>query len=372
MKISISENIKRLRRERDMTQDDLASVMGVTSQSVSKWETGTAYPDVETIPLLANYFDVSVDDLFGMASIRDETRIEEEMKRWLELLLQGPSTNTACRELLGNLAREFPRHWLTQKNYATSLLQPEAKPEDNRKAIEVIERILNECNDNDVRNDANELLISAYERLGEQDRAIALAEKLPVMNQAQEPTLLRLRLREAAIANDRDKLLALYREHTQQAARMLQSPLASYRNLVEVTGITDDEFFLKLVHTESFMYELMFNEDATTQAANNMQSAMESLLAYFYASRDVEKALKHFERHVEMQLSIPRGGGQKSWVPTGETDEKGEPVYEEQYMTAEEKIRHRYAYEKYDPIRSEPRFIAAVQRLLDYENEAAE
>jgi transcriptional regulator with XRE-family HTH domain len=373
MKISISENIKRLRRERDMTQDDLAAVMGVTSQSVSKWETGTAYPDVETIPLLANYFDVSVDDLFGMASIRDEARIEEEMKRWLELVLQGPSTLTAQTELLGSLAREFPRHWKTQQMYAASLIQPAAKSEDNRKAIEVITRILDECKEDEYRNEANALLIRAYEAIGEHEKAVALAEKLPSMHQAQEPTLHGLRLREAAMANDRDKLLRLYREYAAHGARAVQSPLNGLLNLCLHLKIADDEFHLNCLQTEMFLHKLMmYDAPADSEAIRSRNASYEMSLTGFYASRDGEKALEHLERYVELKLALPREGGHKSWRNDGSRDENGEFIYVEESLTAEESIKMSFANEVFDTIRREPRFIAAVQRLLDYENEAAE
>ena len=65
MKLNIGENIKRLRREKDLTQEALASFFGVTFQTVSKWERGETYPDITLLPELASFFDVSVDTLLG-------------------------------------------------------------------------------------------------------------------------------------------------------------------------------------------------------------------------------------------------------------------------------------------------------------------
>lgn len=63
--INISENIVRLRRERKLTQEQLADFVGVTKASVSKWETGQSMPDILLLPRLAAYFDVTVDELIG-------------------------------------------------------------------------------------------------------------------------------------------------------------------------------------------------------------------------------------------------------------------------------------------------------------------
>ena len=56
MKLNIGENLRRLRRAADMTQEQLADKLGVAYQSVSRWENGTTYPDMEFLPVLAGIF----------------------------------------------------------------------------------------------------------------------------------------------------------------------------------------------------------------------------------------------------------------------------------------------------------------------------
>lgn len=60
----IGRNIKRLREEKKITQQQLADALGITYQAVSKWECGTTLPDVTILPLIAEYFCVSIDSLF--------------------------------------------------------------------------------------------------------------------------------------------------------------------------------------------------------------------------------------------------------------------------------------------------------------------
>lgn len=63
-KISLSEHIAKLRREKGITQEQLASALNISPQAVSKWETDTCQPDTQTLPLIADYFGVSIDYLF--------------------------------------------------------------------------------------------------------------------------------------------------------------------------------------------------------------------------------------------------------------------------------------------------------------------
>ena len=59
--------IAQLRKQRGMTQLELAEQMGVTDKAVSKWERDLSFPDVSSLPRLAEIFEVSVDDLMGVA-----------------------------------------------------------------------------------------------------------------------------------------------------------------------------------------------------------------------------------------------------------------------------------------------------------------
>lgn len=63
------------RREKGVTQDELASHVGVSKASVSKWETGQSYPDITLLPILASYFDVSIDKLMDYSPQMTKTEI---------------------------------------------------------------------------------------------------------------------------------------------------------------------------------------------------------------------------------------------------------------------------------------------------------
>ena len=77
MKLTIGENIRRFRKEHDLTQEALAERLGVTYQSVSRWENGTTYPDLELLPAISELLSVTVDELIGMPKIEKEKRAQK-------------------------------------------------------------------------------------------------------------------------------------------------------------------------------------------------------------------------------------------------------------------------------------------------------
>ncbi len=80
----IGENIAKLRKERGMTQEMLAESMGVSPQTISKWENSTTCPDVSLLPVLADFFGASVDALFGRKAAEQRVHPEDALDAVME------------------------------------------------------------------------------------------------------------------------------------------------------------------------------------------------------------------------------------------------------------------------------------------------
>ena len=63
MKLTIGENIRNYRRKQDLTQEELAERLGVSYQSISRWENGATYPDIELLPAISKLLGITVDEL---------------------------------------------------------------------------------------------------------------------------------------------------------------------------------------------------------------------------------------------------------------------------------------------------------------------
>jgi len=124
MRIMLGDKIRELRKRDGRTQDDLATALGITNQAVSRWEANKAYPDMEMIPAIANYFHVSIDELFGYNNDRESTlsRYIEKANRLLE-----PGSKPDKKQLkkheqfLREALSEFPNEWHLQERLAMIL-----------------------------------------------------------------------------------------------------------------------------------------------------------------------------------------------------------------------------------------------------------
>ena len=83
--MELGKKIRMLRAKAGLTQEQLAEKLGIGAQSVSKWETSAAMPDISALPLLSEIFGVSIDDLFGLTSEQRLNRIENRMDMEEEL-----------------------------------------------------------------------------------------------------------------------------------------------------------------------------------------------------------------------------------------------------------------------------------------------
>ena len=106
MKLNIGENIRRLRRGADMTQEQLADKLGVSYQSVSRWENGTTYPDMEFLPALAGIFGVTVDELLGCDEIRRKEAVAEKMQEFSAMCGSEETSAASILPMIRELRRD--------------------------------------------------------------------------------------------------------------------------------------------------------------------------------------------------------------------------------------------------------------------------
>lgn len=81
--------ISSLRKEKGMTQLELAEKMGVTDKAVSKWERDLSYPDINSIPKLAEIFGVSVDELMQVKTVTKENISKNKIDGIVDTILKG-------------------------------------------------------------------------------------------------------------------------------------------------------------------------------------------------------------------------------------------------------------------------------------------
>ena len=76
------EIFKALRKDKGLTQKQIAEILGISPQIISRWETGTSYPDIMMLPAIASYFDITTDDLLGIKKPDKKQKILYIQFRW--------------------------------------------------------------------------------------------------------------------------------------------------------------------------------------------------------------------------------------------------------------------------------------------------
>lgn len=208
--LRIAENIINLRKQKKVTQDDLAGFLGVTKASVSKWENQLSYPDVLLIPQIASYFDISIDDLMGYAPQLSKEQIRKIYRELSMEFVESPFEDVmkkidhmvkkyySCYEFLVQIATLCINHSMLAESEdrqhtifkeivsicdhiidgckevkvlhqaisvkAISLLQL-------GKATETIELLENYRFEDDLTKDTEALLVQAYQMTGDKSKA---------------------------------------------------------------------------------------------------------------------------------------------------------------------------------------------------------
>ena len=120
MELMIGDKLKKLRRNRDLTQEEVAAHIGISYQAISKWERGDGYPDITMLPTLANYFGVSVDYLLGN---------ETDFKSQTESVISDDDIKFA---LWGDVADEIPNDKLQEVKTFAEFIKNTYKKDNNK------------------------------------------------------------------------------------------------------------------------------------------------------------------------------------------------------------------------------------------------
>ena len=195
--MTIGEKIRELRRKNDVTQEKLADHLGISYQSVSKWENNNALPDITLVVPIANFFGVSTDELFDHLGADEEREVEEYLRREHEIAHKGLTAERV--ELLREAQAKYPRnHKILYALMVDIYIHGGNGDSDEyaacaREAAEIGERILGDCTDADIRADTIDLLVRIYGNadfpFADEEKAVAYAKSAPSMWNGREVML---------------------------------------------------------------------------------------------------------------------------------------------------------------------------------------
>jgi len=187
--LNIAKTLVSKRKEKDITQDELASYIGVSKASVSKWETGQSYPDITFLPQLAAYFNISVDEL-----INYQPQMLTDDIRKLYLRLSKDFAEKPFEDVLSEIRKITKKYFscfplLFQMGLILinhNMLSKDGKQQDIiREAVDIFTRIKSESDDFTLCKRSNVMEAVCYLMLGEPIKIIELLTEAnaPIMNE---------------------------------------------------------------------------------------------------------------------------------------------------------------------------------------------
>ncbi len=156
--MSIGTTIKKLRRERDMTQEQLADALGITANAVSQWECDRTAPNISQLPVLANLFETTIDALFEYDDASKKADVEKFFRQIREEL---PEDDMAQRLKLGKeYIAKYPKNYDIAHETCWIIAWSDKKVREENLPLlrSLCEKIISECTVQTYRESAVKLM----------------------------------------------------------------------------------------------------------------------------------------------------------------------------------------------------------------------
>lgn len=185
MKLTISENIRRLRTERGLTQEQLAEAVGISAQAVSRWENGSSYPDITLLPTIADLFSISTDALLGADTAKKQAEIRNALDKNSELHHEGRYEDSI--KLMREKLKRFPDSaeityqlaWALNKK-ANALAEGAERDTVCMEIIDLCERAARLDRPSSwITHGCRQMLCLSNLKLGQREKAREIAESMP-------------------------------------------------------------------------------------------------------------------------------------------------------------------------------------------------
>ena len=154
MELLFAKRIREKRLQKGLTQEQLAQIIQISPQSVSKWERGDGYPDITLLPRIANYFQITVDELIG----NDEATRQEDTDNFERTWWSVPHTEEGWQKRL-ELGKEYygkyPQNYEIMHRLSEAIVNNMNQLEENRPLLfEIHNKIMSGCTEEEYRRDS--------------------------------------------------------------------------------------------------------------------------------------------------------------------------------------------------------------------------
>ncbi len=296
--MSFGKIVKKLRRERDMTQEQLAEILSISPQAISRWETDMAMPDISMIAPLCHLFHITSDELLEIDLAQKQKNIDAICKESDRFSQRGYLDE--ARKILENGMRQYPDDMNLIYNLMYLSSWQYDSTGDNKymeESIRLGEYILGKSTEDSQRHGAIQILCYSYRNAGRIDEAVKLAESMPFMCESRESLLSGIYSGDKAYAAKQTEIFSLF-QHLSNSLFFLQTKLDSgeWAYTQEESAILRD----KRIELLNLFFE---NGDFGFYHTHLCDTHREQAI-YYAKKNDEEKALKHLQSAAEHAIKF--------------------------------------------------------------------
>lgn len=288
MEIKLKDKLRTLRQQKNVTQEALANHLGITPQSVGKWERGEGFPDITLLPRIAFYFDVTVDELLGV----EQARVEEEIAEYQRLSkdYRHNGENQKNLELWEKAYSEYPNDCQVIEGLMLAINRDGIYPcpkDDAERIIALAQELLEKTTDSEQREKAIKTLCYTYDSI-DKEKALHYADMFGSFYATREYFRAHILDGEEGVEACQYYIRLLIFEASLTAMGMTVKVDFSHEETIEAFRFAID--ILKLLYSDgnighdanivSYYYRCIANEYAEMKDAENTLKALEDSTKY--------------------------------------------------------------------------------------------
>ncbi len=355
--MEIGTVIKKHRRERDMTQEQLAEYLRVSVSAVSQWESGKTAPDLSIIPAICHLFRISADELLGINLEHKEHKIGEIREEASRHDCRGYLDESA--KILEDGLRKYPDSYalmydLMYVRFDQYCRNHEATQELDD-GIRLANLILEECTIDDYREGAKQVLCYAYQNKGELDKALEIAGALPSIYVTSELFMARLKTGTEG-----------YRAHqsfVKNLLDLLDMEINSNHSLDEGKGAYTEDEMADIHRKRLALYELMIEDGNYGFFHTRVKDIHANLVRHYAGKQDAQNTLHHLSAAADHAIAFTKAEGCGDYTCLLLRGYKSNGMSTNASANDAKDIQNLMSSPSFDFIRSTPEFTAILSHL---------
>lgn len=373
MAIYFGENLKRLRKEKMLTQETLAEFLGVSFQAVSKWERNETYPDITMLPSIASFFDVTTDELLGIDKAKKQQKTDEYVDLYDKMRLKDISLTFSEFQ---KAVKEFPGEFSLLIRYMELLGQEKDHvhlpdyEKTSRELMSIYENIQSHCRDDSIRIWSKRLisehLMRKYQCTCNDDgkycchteymkKAKSIIDEMPSIENSREYL--------TATLCETENQIELYMETIGKFLYYLQTLITGY---CYYDYRFSPEYKIKVAANMNSLFELIFTDGDFGKNWLNVVYNFGHLGHWYFENGDNENAIKYLKIAAEYAIkcdALPDSSGRAARFY--ETSE----FFRDMDMRTRMTLLMKKHYPLSDEFRSLPEFREIIAMLGDIDVE---